>query len=465
MKKSIYIKLALAFMLVAFITSGLIAIFIRITSADRLFKLVVDQQSDTMEQGAANYYSEVGSWDGINLVWNQIQPQGGVMIINTNGGIPPDGPPEGFGHRSLFGLADANGKVIVPIGPYNQIGVQLSNQQLKSGTPVIVNEIKVGTILMADRFSGYNPAETLFLQRTNQGLLYAMLGALGVALVLGLLFARSFARPLQELTKAARGMAHGELEQKVKVTSSDEIGQLAQAFNQMSQEVASANQQRRQMTADIAHDLRTPLTVIAGYVESMRDGILKPTPERLTVIYTEIERLQQMVTDLRMLSQADAGELHLNPQPVAPRLLLERAAELFQHHSERQNVQLELKIEENLPEIQVDESRLMQVMDNLISNALHYTPEGGRIILGAKKKEHTVELTIQDTGSGIPAEDIPLIFNRFHRVEKSRHAESGESGLGLAIVKALVEANGGQVWAESEEGKGTTMHIAFPTVS
>jgi signal transduction histidine kinase len=172
-----------------------------------------------------------------------------------------------------------------------------------------------------------------------------------------------------------------------------------------------------------------------------------------------------MVNDLRMLSQADAGELHLSLQPVAPRQLLERASELFQHHAERQNVQLALKVEEKLPEIQVDESRLMQVMDNLISNALHYTPEGGRIILGAKKKEHTVELTIQDTGSGIPTEEIPLIFNRFHRVEKSRHAESGESGLGLAIVKALVEANGGQVWVESEEGKGTTMHLVFPIVS
>jgi signal transduction histidine kinase len=464
MRKSIYIKLALAFMLVALITSGLIAVFIRITSADRLFKLVVDQQSDTMKQSAANYYSAGGSWDGVGEVWNQIQPQGGAMIVNFNGDLPPGAPREVFEHRSLFGLADANGNVIVPVGPYNQIGMQLSNRQLKSGTPVIVNEIQVGTILTADRLSGYNPAETLFLQRTNQGLLYAMLGALGVALLLGLLFARSFARPLQELTSAARAMAHGELEQEVKVTSSDEIGQLAQAFNHMSQEVASANQQRRQMTADIAHDLRTPLTVIAGYVESMRDGILKPTPERLTVIYTEIERLQQMVTDLRMLSQADAGELHLNPQPVVPRQLVERAAELFQHHAERQNVQLALKIEENLPEIEVDESRLMQVMDNLISNALHYTPESGRITLGAKKKEDTVELTIQDTGSGIPAEEIPLIFNRFHRVEKSRHAESGESGLGLAIVKALVEANGGQIWAESEEGKGTTMHVAFPAI-
>jgi signal transduction histidine kinase len=330
---------------------------------------------------------------------------------------------------------------------------------------VIVNDAQVGTILTVDRLSGYNPAEQLFLQRMNQGLLFALAGAVGVALVLGLLFARSFARPLQELTKAARAMAHGELEQKVKVSSQDEIGQLALAFNQMSQEVASANQQRRQLTADIAHDLRTPLTVIAGYVESMRDGILKPTPERLTVIYTEIERLQQMVNDLRMLTQADAGELHLRLQPVAPHQLLERASELFQHHAERQNVQLALEIEENLPEIQVDESRLMQVMDNLISNALHYTPEGGRITLGAHKKDLTVELTIRDTGSGIPVEEIPLIFNRFHRVEKSRHAESGESGLGLAIVKALVEANGGQVWAESEEGKGTTMHMAFPIVS
>ena len=142
--------------------------------------------------------------------------------------------------------------------------------------------------------------------------------------------------------------------------------------------------------------------------------------------------------------------------------LLEHAAELFQHHAARQKVSLAVDVREALPDINVDESRMMQVLDNLISNALHYTPEGGTITLGGQQKAGKVELTVQDTGSGIPQEELGLIFNRFHRVDSSRHTDSGESGLGLAIVKALVEAHGGQVWAESVLGQGTTMHISLP---
>lgn len=461
MKRSIYLKLTLAFMLVAFITSGLIAVFIRITSADRLFRLVVEQQSASMEQGLASYYSTVGSWAGVDMVWNQIQRQVDQPAI-ANNNLPPEEPHGDFGRRNLFGLADANGVVIIPVDPYNQAGVQLSASQLKSGTPVLVNNVQVGTLLTVNRLTGYNPAETMFLQRTNQGLMIALGGALVLAMLLGLLFARSFARPLQALTRAARKIAQGELEQEVRVTSSDEIGQLAAAFNQMSREVSTANQLRRQMTADIAHDLRTPLTVIAGYVESMRDGVLQPTPQRLDLIYSEIERLQNLVNDLRMLSQADAGELPLNPQAINPRALLERAAALFQNHAARQKISLTVDVRGMLPDVHVDESRMMQVLDNLISNALHYTPEGGTITLGGRQKDGKVELTVQDTGSGIPQEELGLIFNRFHRVDPSRHADSGESGLGLAIVKALVEAHGGQVWAESVLGQGTTMHISLP---
>ena len=154
----------------------------------------------------------------------------------------------------------------------------------------------------------------MFLQRTNQALLMGVLGAMLVALLLGILLASGLTRPLKALTQAAQSIAQGHLEQKVVVNSEDEIGQLATAFNRMSEEVARVNQLRRQMTADIAHDLRTPLTVIGGYVEAMRDGVLQPTETRLTMIYTEIERLQDMVGDLRMLSQADAGELPLHPQ-------------------------------------------------------------------------------------------------------------------------------------------------------
>lgn len=465
MRKSLYWKLALAFMLVAITTAGLVAVFIRANSTVSLTQLILDQQRYDLQQALQEYYAVNGSWEGVIRNWQQIQEVPGSLTTQTNR-FGPDGgnqPPAGRSRRNLFGLADARGAVIVPVNPGIGVGEKLAKDDLQAETPVMVSGKQVGTILMAKQQPGLNPEETLFLERTNQALYLAVLVALLVALLMGIVLAHTLSHPLQALTKAAQSIAQGQLEQQVRVGSQDEIGQLAIAFNQMSQEVARANQMRRRMTADIAHDLRTPLTVIGGYVESMRDGILKPTAERLSLIYTEIERLQNLVGDLRMLSQADAGELPLNPQRIVPKNLLDRVAALFQHHAGRYRVNLRVEAIENLPEIRVDEARMMQVMDNLVSNALRYTPEGGEIVLSAQAHQGNLDLTVRDTGSGIAAEELPYIFDRFYRADSSRHTETGESGLGLAIVKALVEAHGGKVWAESAPGEGTSIHIDLPS--
>jgi signal transduction histidine kinase len=261
---------------------------------------------------------------------------------------------------------------------------------------------------------------------------------------------------------AAHSISQGKLEQQVIVKSNDEIGQLATAFNRMSQEVARENQLRLQMTADIAHDLRTPLTVISGYIEAMQEGVLKPTPQRLSLIYSEIERLQNLVGDLRMLSLADAGELSLNPQQLSPKMLLDRAAALFKHQADQQNVSILVEAASDLPEIRVDEARMMQVFGNLITNALRYTPRDGKILLSAHSSGNAMEISVHDTGAGIEPDELPYIFERFHRGDKSRHNESGESGLGLAIVKALIESHGGTTSAESTPGQGTTIHMLLP---
>jgi signal transduction histidine kinase len=334
---------------------------------------------------------------------------------------------------------------------------------LQAGTPVTVDGKQVGTILTAKEPPGFNPQEAQFLQRTNEALIFAMLGALLVALVIGGLLARTLTGPLQALTHAAQNITQGQLEQEVKVRTNDEIGQLAAAFNRMSQEVARVNQLRRQMTADIAHDLRTPLTVISGYVESMRDGDLKPSTERFALIYSEIERLQNLVGDLRMLSMVDAGELSLNPQSISPKNLLERASALFRHQAEGQHVTIQVNAGDDLPNIRVDEARLIQVLGNLISNALRYSLPGGTITLAAQTSADQLEIRVEDTGTGIPADELPYIFNRFRRGDKSRHTETGETGLGLAIVKALVEAHGGSVSAESKPDEGTTIRLMFPS--
>jgi signal transduction histidine kinase len=363
----------------------------------------------------------------------------------------------------LFGLADEKGVVIVPMDTSDPIGATASQQAINDGTPIEVNGKQVGTLLMAHLQPWLTPEESLYLQRTNMALVYATLVGLLVAVIMGVLLALTLVRPLRALTTAAQNITQGHLEQEVKVTSSDEIGQLAHSFNQMSQEVARVNLLRRQMTADIAHDLRTPLTVIAGYIEAMQDGVLQPTPERLALIYDEIRRLQDLVGDLRTLSLADSGELSIHPQQLSPRYLLERAIAPYERHIQEQKIVLQTQANENLPEIWVDESRMMQIFGNLISNALRYTPEEGMITLTANKVEETIEMTIQDTGKGIAAEDLAHIFERFFRSDPSRFTESGESsGLGLAIAKALVEAQGGKISAESEIGMGTTIRLVFP---
>ncbi len=465
MFKSLYWKLTLAFVLVAFTTAALVGVFIRVTSANRLMQLIIDQQRSSMEETLADYYASYGSWNGVEQNWEELQWE---SAPDPDPGHPPSlttkNPSREKERRYLLGLADAQGVVVVQVDPNYPAGAKLTNDFLYKGTSIEVNGVKVGTLLTADRLPNFNPEEALFLERTNKALLLGISAALLAALVIGIVLARTLTNPLKALTKAAQSITEGQLEQQVNVRTEDEIGQLAKAFNSMSQEVARVNIVRKQMTADIAHDLRTPLTVIGGYIESMRDGVLQPTPQRFTIIYTEIERLQKLIGDLRILSQADAGELPLTPENISPVTLIERAIQLFQHQAEQQNIRLKMDVRPDLPKICVDQNRMMQVMDNLLSNAFRYTPAGGEILVQAEIENEQVLIKVQDTGAGIDTEDLPYIFERFRRADKSRHTETGESGLGLAIVKALVESHHGKVWAESVSGNGTAINIQLPAV-
>ncbi len=455
-------KLTLAFLLVAVTAAVLVTISIRLTSPQRLDTLLRDQARSQLETLMVNYYTANGSFDRV------------ASVLESSGFLPPPLNPNTPGHsagpdpnslqnsRLVFVLADKHGQVIVSLLPDIHLGDTLSSSMSATGTSLRVNGAVVGTILTPPEPFRLTPVEQTYLNRTNQALWLAALGAVLVALVMGIFLARSFARPLRALTSAAHRMAEGELDQEVRVSSRDEIGQLTQAFNSMSTAVSKANALRRQMTADIAHDLRTPLTVIAGYVESMRDKVLKPTPERLDLIHSEIERLQVMVEDLRTLSRADAGELTLNRQRVSPRTLLEHVAAVYHHQAEQKRIALITDLPDELPEVLVDETRLAQVLGNIINNALRFTPEGGTILLGASRVEGSVQLYVQDTGSGIQPKDLPYIFERFYRADKSRTNTEGASGLGLAIARALVTAHGGTISAESVLGQGTKMTIVLP---
>jgi signal transduction histidine kinase len=295
----------------------------------------------------------------------------------------------------------------------------------------------------------------------TQAILYSALAASALALLIGVILARTISRPVRELTLATRAMATGNLNQKVKVRSKDELGELASSFNQMSTDLVESNRQRRQMTADIAHDLRTPLSVILGYTEALSDAILQGTPDIFEVIHDEAQHLSHLIEDLRTLSLADAGELTIVLRPTPPQSLLERTAAAHRVQVQQQDVSLEVETPADLPEVAVDPERMAQVLGNLVSNALRYTPQNGRIVLSAQAQADDLLLQVRDSGSGIASEDLPHIFERFYRSDKSR-AQNGQSGLGLPIAKSLVEMHGGTLSAESVPGQGTTFTIRLP---
>ena len=248
--KSLSAKLALAFVLVAFSTAALVAIFFRITNSERLSQLITDQQRSSMQQILSNYYQKNGSWDGVYERWQEIRGES-MMSVNGEDGQPGQGmmgqgAGQGNSHerRIMFGLADADGRVVISMDQQTPIGSVLTRKILRDGTPVTVNGVRVGTIIAVKRLSEYSPEETLFLQRTNRALLMAVIGSVLAALLVGVLLARTLTHPLKALTRAAQGIARGQLQQEVSIDSQDEIGQLALAFNGMSQEVARVQMQR-----------------------------------------------------------------------------------------------------------------------------------------------------------------------------------------------------------------------------
>jgi len=358
-------------------------------------------------------------------------------------------------------LADAQGVVIIG-GTGLRPGAVLHQEMLRAATPVQIDGQVVGFFVASPEAFARSQAEANFLFRTNRLLIFGAVGAMALALLLGVLLARSFTQPIRDLTTAAQAIASGELEQQVPVRSEDELGQLAQAFNRMSAELARSRDLRRQMTADIAHELRTPLSVILGQIDGLDEGVVPPSSAAFEILRDETSRLGRLVEDLRTLSRADAGELPLERRPVSPAKLLEQALAAHRPLALEEGVALELQLQPELPHLEVDPDRMAQVLGNLLSNALRHTPQGGAITLGAARAGAAILLRVQDTGPGIDPQDLSHLFERFYRADRSRQRETGGSGLGLAIAKAIVELHGGQIWAESTPPHGTTVLVRIP---
>jgi two-component system sensor histidine kinase BaeS len=458
MRRSLQVKLILSYLVVALLTVLVVSAIIQLTSGQSLMSLVMTQQTDLLKQTVQDYYSAHGSLEGFGDAYFQSNrsappsPQGG----GPNKGSSPHDP------RGVYGLVDTNYRALLPTLGYN-IGETVPRDKIKTTVAVDVEGQTIAWILPDTSYQfKLSAEEQRFLQRTTLAIGLAALAGVLTAGAMGIFLAGRLLKPIRLLTQASQALARGDLRQQVRVTSHDELGQLTATFNHMSADLAQADEQRKRLTADITHDLSTPLQVISGYIEMLEEGEVPLSPQRLDIIKTEIGHLRRLVGDLSTLTQAEAGGLDIQLQPIAPADLLERIYHTYLPIAARQGVTLTLSTSTSTPDILVDEGRMLQVLKNLVENALRYTPASGRIQLGVMAADQ-IQLVVSDTGSGIDAEDLPYVFDRFYRADKARGANSGKMGLGLAICKALVTAQGGVISAQSAgKDQGATMTITLP---
>ena len=284
----------------------------------------------------------------------------------------------------------------------------------------------------------------------NEALVYAALAAMVVAIGLSFYLSRNVIAPVRAMSLASQRIADGHYDERVKVPGEDELAQLAMRFNQMAEKLNQVESMRRRLIGDVSHELRTPLTAIKGFMEGLIDGVLPATQETYQQIHAEADRLNHLVDDLQELSRVEARAYELDLHPLDVSSLMRTVTKRFRPQAESKHIVLDIELTPDLPPVLVDEDRAIQVLTNLTGNALQYTSENGAVTLSAKRINNDVQISVRDTGLGIPPEHLQHIFDRFYRVDKSRsrHAGGG-SGIGLTIARALVEAHGGRIWAES----------------
>ena len=303
-----------------------------------------------------------------------------------------------------------------------------------------------------------------FRNGVNEALAVASVAAVIVAVGVSLALSRRVVAPLQEMTSASRRIAEGKYDERVVVKSVDELGQLGESFNQMAAELEQVESMRRQLIGDVSHELRTPLTAIKGSMEGLVDGVLPANAETYQQIHAEADRLSRLVDDLQELSRVEAHAYPLDLREADIAALVETTIKRLTPNARAKRITLTSSLPRELPRLLADEDRLGQILLNLTANSIQYTNEGGAVTISAERKNGEIQITVTDTGVGIPPEHLAHIFTRFYRVDKSRsRASGGGSGIGLTIARHLVEAHGGRIWAESAgEGKGSRFVFTLP---
>jgi signal transduction histidine kinase len=341
------------------------------------------------------------------------------------------------------------------------VGRRLSEGQLEGGQSILLASGEIWTVVPYRALVGRNALEQRFLRTTRSALWLSAFAASAAALVLALFLVRQTTNPLRQLEAATQRIARGDFDERVEIRSSDEIGRLAQAFNEMATSLKLSEEAKRRMIADISHELRTPLAAVRSALEGLRDGLIDPGPATFASLHDRVLLLTRLVGDLHQLALADAGQLSIERQPTQLSEVINGIVETVGFQIEDSGLTLEKAVDPTLPTLLVDANRIEQVILNLLANAIRHTPEGGRIEIRADRTgDEEVTLSVCDTGPGLAQEELDRIFERFYRADPAR--EGTGAGLGLSIAKALVEAHGGRIRAENSPQGGACFKVVLP---
>jgi len=447
--RSIAGKLTLAFFAVSLIAISLLFGFIFQSTNIAVKNFYFNQSKEAIVSRLIEYYKAKGTWAGI--------------AEHSSAIIERDFPEQNeTSNRPVFILLDKNGVPILPrVMPPNSL--RTITRGIENGVMLELKGEKIGTLVLIPTNYDWEVRQPQFLENINRLMFLITAGTVLLAIILGGVLSRSLTRPIRELTAATKAAAAGDLSHKVVVRSDDELGELAESFNTMNSELDRLINARKQMTADIAHELRTPISIILGNADGVREGVIPMTTETFDIIAEEAERLEGLVEDLHTLSRSEAGELPMTFMAVSIKDLVDSLRLTQTQAAQQKHIDFIVDIPEGLAEIKADPDRIVQVLRNIVNNAYHYTPANGRISLVATQKdESTAELLISDSGPGVAEDELGKIFNRFYRTDTSRQRDGEGSGLGLAIAQSIIERHGGKIRAENGAMGGLCVVIELP---
>ena len=445
MVHSLRFRLVASFTLAILVAIGTVFFFINQATQDRIrhFEEHIEQErTSKVEFELYRYYVGKGDWEGIQPYverWGNLYERR-IILAGADG----------------IAVADSEGELLGNLYNPDSPGRPLSLSWQKGiiGTLYIIPQSSPGLGLVSFQ---------ILFRSIGLYFLWGGLIAVVLALIMTFFLSRRILAPIRSLASMAKQLGQGDFSQRVQTENRSELGELAQTFNSMASNLERAEQLRRNMVADAAHELRTPLSNISGYLEAIQDGIKKPDKDTIRFLDEEAAMLSRLVDDLQELSLAEAGELRLNYQTEDIIGLIKQAVAAKQNQAGEKGVSVGTALPDKLPPINIDPQRISQVLRNLLDNAVAHTAKGGTITVTAEQEnDRWIAIAVVDTGEGIPAEELPNIFERFYRVDKSRTRATGGSGLGLTIAKRLVEAHGGKIEARSEPGRGSRFSFTLP---